>query len=624
MLECPRCHRANPVEAEFCYFDGAELRAAATPEGKSRTRLPQEFVFPSGRRCQTYDELARACLEEWEVARGLLADGLLAQFLAASGRIDLAQKARPQPDADAALDAFVRALPARSLRGPRLELQPRRLAVGRVPAGEARQVTLAVANAGLGLLQGDITAFGGGWLGLAGADDGVRLPLRLLRRQTVTVRIETGGLPALRSYPGKLTLITNGGIVEVPVSLEVEPRPFPHAPFQGVDRPRALAERMRENPKAAVPLLEAGKVAAWFAANGWDYPVEGPPARGIGAVQQFFEAMGLARAPAVTLASEKLELHTVLPQGCRGQVSVHTPARKWVYATAEADVPWIQLPTPAVSGPQRADLPFDVDAGRLAPGIHQGRIRVRVNGGRTLETLVSVTAERAREPLTRRLLRPALVGALAALVLRLFLAGPGDLYARVLARILAPESAHAPSAGSPADWILSLFVDVRTDEDVPAGSLTSWLQSPLADVGFVRHFALAMGWLGAAATAFSLWRRGVRGSNLGFAAMAGTIAALAASASLACLLVLLDGLPRILLSRLAECGAERLLPEAAWLWTPAWILTAAICWALLGAAVGFGLGAAGPLGQAMLGRLERLLSPLMRWCGLERLVPAPS
>ena len=61
-----------------------------------------------------------------------------------------------------------------------------------------------------------------------------------------------------------LTLITNGGIVEVPVYLELTAIPFAQAPFQRVVTPRQLAERMRAHPKAAIPLLESGAVARWF------------------------------------------------------------------------------------------------------------------------------------------------------------------------------------------------------------------------------------------------------------------------------------------------------------------------------------------------------------------------
>src|SRR5437879_1124950 len=126
ILLCPRCQRVNPGEAVFCHFDGAELRATpGRDEAQKRTRLPHEFVFPTGRRCQTFDELARGCQEEWEVARNLLRQGVFQQFLTSAGRMDLAKtasEARAEADPDIALDSFITALPATQPQGPRLDL----------------------------------------------------------------------------------------------------------------------------------------------------------------------------------------------------------------------------------------------------------------------------------------------------------------------------------------------------------------------------------------------------------------------------------------------------------------------------------------------------------------------
>ena len=47
---CPRCHRANPDDAVYCYLDGNLLRQGAGMV--SPGQLSQEFVFPSGRALQ--------------------------------------------------------------------------------------------------------------------------------------------------------------------------------------------------------------------------------------------------------------------------------------------------------------------------------------------------------------------------------------------------------------------------------------------------------------------------------------------------------------------------------------------------------------------------------------------
>src|SRR5690242_2873462 len=110
-LACPRCHRTNPASAAFCYFDGALLRAG---DGAAGAKLPHEFIFPSGRRCRTYDELAVGCLEEWNASRDLLRQGVFRQFFTSIGRMDLArstQEAMAQTNADIGLTQLVGSLP---------------------------------------------------------------------------------------------------------------------------------------------------------------------------------------------------------------------------------------------------------------------------------------------------------------------------------------------------------------------------------------------------------------------------------------------------------------------------------------------------------------------------------
>src|SRR5438128_1425168 len=128
---CPRCRRANPDEAAFCHFDGQVLRVGpGQVVPLDPTRLPHEFVFPSGRRCRSYDELAVGCQEEWGTARELLRHGAFRQFLTGLGRHDLARVAedasRAQADPDIALSTFISGLPATTkLPEPDLDLRPR-------------------------------------------------------------------------------------------------------------------------------------------------------------------------------------------------------------------------------------------------------------------------------------------------------------------------------------------------------------------------------------------------------------------------------------------------------------------------------------------------------------------
>jgi hypothetical protein len=600
VLTCPRCQRANPAEAVFCHFDGAELRPLhGNGEAQARGRLPHEFVFPSGRRCRTYDELAQGCQDEWPMARRLLKQGVFAKFLAGAGRMDLAQKAhaaQDDTDPDRGLDTFLAALPATVARTPRLDLNPRRLMLGTLRVGETRRVALTVLNQGKGLLQGTLTiGEGSTWLLLADGTGKSECRLQAAREQAVNLLVDTRGLPAPQSYSAKLTVISNGGIVEVPVRVDVAAHPFPRAPFQGVSSPREMAEIMRSQPKAAVPLLESGEIGRWFAQNGWTYPVQGVTARGVAAVQQFFEGMGLSKPPTVQVAESDLLVRCQHPEKVSQQVVLRTAAKKWVYAHVESDVPWLRVQTPNVSGPQQASVTFEVDSSLVPATTNpEGRLLIIANAGQQLSVRVRVSVQRPQKlPPPRGGIRHALlIGAVAGLLFRLLLAGPVDLYARVWL--------SGPVGG------------------VPAGSFASWIQAPLADAGFVRHVAMATWWLGAVAGFALLWRDGSRRSDAPFGLVAGAVAGLVGSATLACLIPAVDLLPRSLWATAAELTGNNRAAGPVWLWTPVWIATATASWTAIGAAAGFALACAGPVGTALLGRVERALAWAFSLCGMKR------
>jgi hypothetical protein len=409
MLVCPHCKRSNPAEAAFCHFDGVELRAGRDSNVQTDLWLPAPFVFPSGRRCRNLEQLALGCQEEWSIARVLLVQGVFAQFLQTCGRLDLtraAHKAATQSDPDIALQTFLVGLPLPAEFRPRLELRPRRLLLGSLRVGERRTVQLLVVNAGRGLLHGSLTVHGGGsWLRLA--DGGERCSLKTTQQQAVALQLDTRGLAAGQTHGARLTIITNGGIVEVPVRLDLAAFGFPTAPFEGAASPRQLAERMRADPAAAVPLLENGVVAHWFGINGWVWPVNGPIAPGLAAVQQYFEALGLARPPHVQLEPAVLTFTCTWPEVAHGEAQLVAAVKKWVYARADSNVPWLRVTTPQISGPRRAVLALEVDTSLLeADRCHEGVIQVVANAGQRLRLRVRVEVRRPEEPFTRRLLRP--------------------------------------------------------------------------------------------------------------------------------------------------------------------------------------------------------------------------
>src|SRR5947207_664584 len=123
-LVCPSCKSTNPEDAQFCFFDGSNLRAhhLGGPNVPAVNKLPRDFTFPSGRHCRTYDDFVKGCQEDWDNARELLRQGALGQFFHGAGRADLAkvaQDALAQPDLDIALTTFLDALPVINRQGPK-------------------------------------------------------------------------------------------------------------------------------------------------------------------------------------------------------------------------------------------------------------------------------------------------------------------------------------------------------------------------------------------------------------------------------------------------------------------------------------------------------------------------
>ncbi len=597
-VRCPRCPRANPNEAQFCYYDGAELRAAGGGAARGGD-LGREFIFPSGRRCRTYDELVRGCTEEWPAARDMLRQGGLRAFLAGIGRMDLAlvaQQAATQPDLDVALDSFLAQLPARDASGPRLDLAPRRINLGKLNVGESRQFALTITNQGGRLLHGSVKAEGGEWIRIGTSANG-SAEIKTGKQQSIPLQIDTFGLIAGQPYTGKLTVITNGGAVEVPIRMDVVAVPFADGPltFHGVTSPRDLALQMKNQPKLAGPLLETGSVMRWFAANGWRYPVQGATAKGIAGVQQFFEGMGLSSPPKVEVSSPEVLMVCRPGQPVHGHVTLRTPVKKWVYGGVESDVPWLTVLTPDVGGAQQVQIEFEATARGLEKGRrHTGHLTITANGGQRLTVTVHADVPARKSPKGGQLVRLVLLGALCGLVFRTFISLP-DPFARelgsfgawvngslenrlgvktdpnaVISEVLANSPAERAALKN-GDRIVKVDdLDIGTSSEVTArvalrraidragvGNDPAELRveregAPVAvkvtldrdsPPDYVGRFTLVTAWLGIPIGLVLLWRRSGARDVLG-GIVVGAVTGVVIAATVASLVKVLDGLSR--------------------------------------------------------------------------------
>ncbi len=633
---CSRCQRANPEGSLYCYFDGMALQVGA--DGAA-SRLAQEFAFPSGRRCRSFEELAQGCVDEWSAARDLLRQGTFQKYFGGLGRHDLAraaQEAVGQSNSDIALTNFIGALPVTRPPATRVDIHPRRAALGQLNSGEHRQVPFAIANQGTGVLQGTVSVTeGGDWLKLDGgaAQCAVHTP----REQRINAFISTHGLPAAQSYLGKLTVVTNGGIVEVPVGFDVVAQPFPKLPFQGARTPRELAEKMRLQPKSAGPILEGNEVPRWFAANGWKYPVFGTPAKGVAGVQQFFEAMGLSKPPPLKLSQSEVRFSVPYAQSLKFQVSLQTAARKWVYAQVTSAAPWLRVLTPQVTGPQKAAIGLEIDTNAM-PGVHaETVVQVQANGGQKLSLRVVVDAEGMRTAAPPAWLKPILAAGVAFFLLRLALLPIVDFGGRsavvYAASIKAAEQVPAPDSPllRTAGWLHLPWTAILTGQDaaIPmklfnpqheSAKLPNPQQKDTVSARDFRHdyagalvrtLVLWTWWLGVVLGVVAIWRRSGGGDAI-WGLLAGAVAGIVGSATIACVFLVLEIVPHALAGMLLgpTDGA------GAWF---VWVLLALLGWTVCGLAAGIVLSVLPPLRAGVLLPIQRALAGLCRLCGMHGL-----
>jgi hypothetical protein len=403
-LVCRNCSRVNPPEAQYCYWDGAVLDGRGQrggPIAVGAQPFLSPFIFPSGRACRNFDELVLACYGEWKEALELMQQGYLEGFLGAQGRADLALAARQAAraaDPDSGLDQLLTKLPCSTREPPKLLAQPQEMNLGQLSRSSDRRFELHIENQGMGLLQGTIACEDTAWLALGEAPGAPRKVFQCLHDFTLTVQVHGKALRAgNKPLEGRLTIESNGGSAVILVRADVPVMPFPEGVLAGAISPRQVAEKAKANPKEAAPFFEKGAIAAWYDSNGWIYPVQGPPSSGLGAIQQFFEALGLVKPPVVEISETLVQLQGPPGASLEHVLQVQAQERRPVFAHATTGVPWLQIGR-VVLGGRVARIPLKVPSVPARPGEQlRGKVQVTSNGGQRflVEVALAVTGRMA-------------------------------------------------------------------------------------------------------------------------------------------------------------------------------------------------------------------------------------
>jgi hypothetical protein len=383
---CPRCSRGNPAAAAYCHFDGMPLgnhTAPGSAAGSAGRPFPNPFIFPSGQACHTFDQFAIACVNNWPEALQFLESGDFANFMGGLGRADLSLAAREAarfPDRERGLEQFLEKLPTQSLPAPQLLVDPNQVNLGLMVVGKDSRFELRLSNGGMGLLHGSVGLDACPWLSL-GDKPGVRQKLyQFLRDTVIPVRVVGKQLRASnKALEAMLTVESNGGNILVPIKAAVPVKPFPTGVLAGARNPRQVAEKAKAHPREAAALFEQGAVAAWYRDNGWSYPVPGPSASGLAAVQQFFEALGLTTPPKVDISETAVNLLAFPGQPITHTLRVTAREKRAVYAHAVSDSPWLRVSNIQFEG-RSAAIDLTVNLPSDPVGTLQAHVTVTSNG----------------------------------------------------------------------------------------------------------------------------------------------------------------------------------------------------------------------------------------------------
>jgi hypothetical protein len=215
---------------------------------------------------------------------------------------------------------------------------------------------------------------------------GCTIPVRILGS-----KLRAGAKPLL----GEIVVDANGGSAVLPVRVKIPVRPFPKGyasdVLAGVCSPRHLAVRAKRNPKEACLLFEEGAVKDWYTSNGWTYPIEQIAGQGVGAVQQFFEALGLTTPPKLEIDTGPMQLRVKAGETVAILMTVRTHEGKPVYARAWSDRDCVAVGPIRAKG-AKVQIPLTV-LSPAAPGTTvEAQVTVEGNGKQCFVVPITVTS----------------------------------------------------------------------------------------------------------------------------------------------------------------------------------------------------------------------------------------
>ncbi len=350
--------------------------------------FPKPIRYPSGKTCSNFNELASTILSDWTVSLDMLKKGEFGTFFSGIGRLDLAMVATESakhPEPVHGLDQFLARLPSQPIPPADLEVDPPTLDLGTLKPGKDIKCSVKIRNKGRRILYGSVSIEGIPWLSIGEGKPRSRSRFNTFQDAPLPMTVFTNSLrTSEKTVEGKLIFETSGGNLIVPVTAEIPIRPFMIGTLAGAKSPRHLAEKAKANPIGAAVLFENGTVESWYKDNGWVYPVPKPPAQGLAAIQQFFEALGYVKPPKVLTTTNDL-LFELQPGDVKEQtITLFNEEKKSTYAYAKADKPWVRIAKPVLKG-GKAYLKISVSTSELPSSLELAILSITTNGNQSIK-----------------------------------------------------------------------------------------------------------------------------------------------------------------------------------------------------------------------------------------------